>query len=121
MVRRERDWLLHTRARPVLADPGASFTLRSTEIRELRDRTERALRARLRHESSGVEHALARVRAMSPKATLERGYAILISHDGHGVTSVTEASVGDRLLAYVADGQLAVTVDTLIPAEPGAV
>jgi exodeoxyribonuclease VII large subunit len=119
MVRRERDWLLHTRARPVLADPGASFTLRSTEIRELRDRTERALRARLRHESSGVEHALARVRAMSPKATLERGYAIVVDADGHAVDSAGEVTPGQPLLAYLHDGQLRVDVREVVVREEG--
>ena len=120
LVRRERDWLAHTRARPVLADPGASFTLRAAELAELQARAERAIRGRLRHESSGVEHALARVRAMSPKATLERGYAIVVDADGHAVDSAGEVQVGQPLLAYLHDGQLTVDVREVVVREEGA-
>ena len=38
---------------------------------------------------------------MSPKATLERGYAILVGPDGHAVTSVAELDEGDDLLAHL--------------------
>ncbi|MFT4164721.1 MAG: exodeoxyribonuclease VII large subunit [Microlunatus sp.] len=111
LVQREQDWLQHIRARPVLADPGASFALRSVEVVELRDRSERALQNRLRHEHSSVEHALARVRAMSPKATLERGYAIVVDADGHTVDSAGEVEPGQPLLAYLHDGQLSLSVE----------
>ncbi|HEU4547679.1 MAG TPA: exodeoxyribonuclease VII large subunit [Microlunatus sp.] len=120
LVRRERDWLSHLRARPVLADPGASFALRATEVAELRSRAEWALRGRLRHEATGVEHALARVRAMSPKATLERGYAIVVDDDGHAVDSAGEVEPGQPLLAYLHDGQLRVDVREVVVREEGA-
>jgi exodeoxyribonuclease VII large subunit len=109
-VQRQRDWLAAVRSRPVLAAPTATFALRRNEISGLRIRAERAVTVRIAHESSAVEHTLARVRAVSPKATLERGYAILVADDGSGVTSVGGVSSGDRLAAYLADGQLHVTV-----------
>ena len=87
-IQRQRDWLTALRSRPVLADPTASFAVRRNEVSGLRFRAERAVTVRLAHESSAVEHTLARVRAVSPKATLERGYAILVADDGGGVTSV---------------------------------
>ncbi len=120
LVQRERDWLDHIRARPMLADPGASFALRSTELVELRARSERALQGRLRHERSGIEHALARVRAMSPKATLERGYAIVVDADGHAVDSAGEVEPGQSLLAYLHDGQLSLSVEDVTVREEGA-
>lgn len=120
LVQREQDWLQHLRARPVLADPGASFALRSRELVELRARSERALHSRLRHERSGVEHALARVRAMSPKATLERGYAIVVDSDGHAVDSAGEVEPGQSLLAYLHDGQLSLSVEDVTVREEGA-
>ena len=83
-IRRQREWLDALRSRPVLAAPTASFALRRSEVTALRARAERAVTVRLAHESSAVEHTLARVRAMSPKATLERGYAILVADDGSG-------------------------------------
>jgi exodeoxyribonuclease VII large subunit len=71
---------------------------------DLRSRARRALRYRLREESSLVASAVARVRAMSPQATLERGYAILLAGDGSTVTSVADLDIGDDLLAHLADG-----------------
>ena len=47
---------------------------------------------------------------MSPKATLERGYSILVGPDGDALSSVAAVDVGDDLLAYLADGQLVVEV-----------
>ena len=104
----------------MLADPGASFALRATEVAELRSRAERAIRGRLRHEATGVEHALARVRAMSPKATLERGYAIVVDDEGHAVDSAGEVEPGQPLLAYLHDGQLRVDVREVVVREEGA-
>ena len=104
----------------MLADPGASFALRATEVSDLRGRAERAVRARLRQEATGVEHALARVRAMSPKATLERGYAIVVDDEGHAVDSAGEVEVGQPLLAYLHDGQLRVDVREVVVREEGA-
>ena len=67
-----------------------------------------------------VEHQLARVRAMSPKATLERGYSILVGPDGHAVTSVSEVDEGDDLLAYLLDGQLVLEAREARPGKLGA-
>ncbi len=120
LLQRERDWLAAMRTRPVLADPTVSFGLRRQEVAGLRDRAERAVSVRLRQESTWVEHQLTRVRAVSPKATLERGYAILVAEDGSGVTSVEDVRVGDALAAYVADGQLGLTVAEITPGRPGA-
>jgi exodeoxyribonuclease VII large subunit len=83
-------------------------------------RAERAVAVRLAHESSAVEHTLARVRAMSPKATLERGYAILVSGDGTGVNSVAEVTRGEELAAYLTDGRLRLAVTDITAGLPGA-
>ena len=120
ILRRQQEWLDGLRARPVLADPAASFDLRRQEITQLRDRAERALRSLLAHEATAVEHTVARVRAMSPKATLERGYAILVDPDGLGVTSVADVRRGDALRAYLLDGQLALDVRDITPGQLGA-
>jgi exodeoxyribonuclease VII large subunit len=56
---------------------------------------------------------------MSPKATLERGYAILVDGEGHAVTSVNDADPDDDLLAYLLDGQLVVSVRESRPGQLG--
>ena len=50
------------------------------------------------------------MRALSPLATLERGYAVLQDAAGHVVTSVDQPSPGDPLRARVRDGTLVVEV-----------
>ena len=52
---------------------------------------------------------------MSPQATLDRGYSILLAPDGVAVRSVDQVSVGDDVVAQLADGQLAVKVMQLTP------
>ena len=50
--------------------------------------------------------------AADPQAILQRGYALLTKvQDGARVTSVTEAGVGDGLLAQLRDGELPLRVE----------
>jgi exodeoxyribonuclease VII large subunit len=103
--------ILHTlRSRPVLADPTASLGLRTAELGNLRERARRAIEARLDREQLAVRHDLDKIRAVSPQATLERGYAILVGARGQPVNSVGQADVGEDMVAHLADGQLVVAV-----------
>ncbi len=120
LLRREQERLDAMRTRPVLTDPTTSFDVRLEQLRTWRDRSGRAIAGRLEHERVGVDHQLARVRAMSPKATLERGYSILVGPDGHAVTSVVEVDAGDDLLAYLLDGQLVLEARDARPGTLGA-
>jgi exodeoxyribonuclease VII large subunit len=114
----EQDRLTALRSRPVLADPTASFAVHAEQIQALRDRSRRAIRTRVEHEMSAVGYHLARVRAMSPRATLERGYAVLVNADGHAVTSVQDVSVGDELTARLLDGEAVASVTAIMPGKP---
>jgi exodeoxyribonuclease VII large subunit len=120
LIHRQQERLDALRSRPVLTAPTASFAVRYEQLAALRHRGERAVTSRLQQERVGVEHQLARVRAMSPKATLERGYSILVGPDGHAVTSVAEIDEGDDLLAYLLDGQLVLEAREARPGKLGA-
>ncbi|MCP6280769.1 hypothetical protein NL459_29525, partial [Klebsiella pneumoniae] len=63
-------------------------------LQRLRLATHRVLDA----ESRDVNHMLERVRAMSPKATLDRGYAILADTEGDSITSVNDTNARANLL-----------------------
>jgi len=52
----------------------------------------------------------ARLVALSPAATLSRGYAIVQRDDASVVRSASEVSSGEQLLLRFADGQRSVTV-----------
>jgi exodeoxyribonuclease VII large subunit len=57
----------------------------------LRDRTRRRLHAVLESARSDLDHVRARVRTLSPQATLDRGYAVVRRPDGTVVRDAAEA------------------------------
>lgn len=63
-------------------------------------------------------HTLAqRLNALSPLATLERGYSISRKTDGAVLTSAEQVSIGDRVEIQLADGHLACRVEELLSEE----
>lgn len=94
------------RGRPVLADPGQGLREQSGVLDLLLDRGRRAVAARLDRADDQVGHLRLQVRALSPLATLERGYAVVRTADGHVLRDVTRAGAGDLLRVRVATGEL---------------
>ncbi len=106
LLDRETQFLVAMRTRPVLADPLGPVTVQAGQVAELRARCGRAVRGRIREESAWVEHALGRVRALSPRATLLRGYAIVSTDAGEPVDSTAAVTLGDTLVTMLADGTI---------------
>ncbi|MEU4213804.1 exodeoxyribonuclease VII large subunit [Actinoplanes sp. NPDC026623] len=106
LVDRESHRLESWRSRPVLARPESLVEQRAAEVDALRDRAVRSLDQRLRRADDDLRHLLARLRALSPMATLERGYAIVQRADGHVVRAAGEVETGDVLRVRLADGEL---------------
>ena len=75
------------------------------------DRSRRALDQRLLRAADDLVHVRARVRALSPLATLERGYAVVQTDDGAIVRAAGDVATGDGLRVRVADGELHATRD----------
>ena len=75
----------------------------------------RAVAASLGRDSQRLERAQTRLESMDPKWVLQRGYAWLADDNGHAVTSVTQARVGQPLRATLADGELNLTVSQRPP------
>jgi exodeoxyribonuclease VII large subunit len=95
----------------VLADPRRQLVEgRAAEVGSLLERSRRVVGHRLDHAQSDLGHALARVVALSPLATLERGYAVLQRADGAVVTDPAQVAAGAELHARVAGGDFGVTV-----------
>ena len=106
-----QSWLDSARARPVLADPHVLVTARADDVASMLDRSRRALDHRLLRAADDVEHVRARVRALSPLATLERGYAVVQEDDGRIVRVADDVAPGTGLRVRVADGELHATRD----------
>lgn len=109
LVERETRALADLRARPALADPRSLLGARSVEVLELRDRARRSLSHHLARAGDDIVHQRARARALSPLATLERGYAVVQAADGGVVRSVGGIEAGALLRIRVADGRIAAT------------
>jgi exodeoxyribonuclease VII large subunit len=107
----ESQALADLRARPALADPRSLLGTRSVEVDDLRDRGRRCFGHALARAGDDLVHQRARVRALSPLATLERGYAVVQRAGGQVVTTVGDVTVGTALSIRVADGRIAATTN----------
>jgi exodeoxyribonuclease VII large subunit len=83
---------------------------RADHVASLVDRSRRTLGHLLDRADSELTHTHARVVALSPAATLKRGYAVLQRADGHVVRDPDEVTEGEALRARVADGEFTVKV-----------
>jgi exodeoxyribonuclease VII large subunit len=92
------------RSREALAR-GARRTLERHRQRltQSHDRLRRAPALLVERRRARLEQSAARLRALSPRATLERGYAI-VRREGELVRSAAAVSPGDALAVEVADG-----------------
>ncbi len=110
LIDREAQRIQAWRSRPSLARPVLLVDQRAADVAALRDRATRSLDQRLRRADDELRHTLARLRALSPAATLERGYAIVQRGDGHVVRAADEVKIDDILRVRLAEGGLRVTV-----------
>jgi exodeoxyribonuclease VII large subunit len=74
------------------------------------ERLARAPRLLLERRRASLEHAAGRLRALSPKATLERGYAIVRAHDAI-LRSSGAIERGDRVDVELAEGGFGALVE----------
>lgn len=114
----EARWLTEQRSRPVLRDPTGALAVQRDRLDDLTGRLERGVRRALTHERDRLQADLGRVRALSPRATLARGYAILTTDDGRTVASVHDVEPDDIVVARLLDGDVAAAVVDVEPNEP---
>ena len=110
-VERERAGLAALRSRPVLADPHVLVQTREAEVDRLREGARRGLDARLERAAVDVEHLRTSVRALSPRSTLLRGYAVVQDPDGRLVTDPAHAPAGTALRIRLAQGGITARAD----------
>ena len=115
-LNREQQGLATLRSRPVLAEPRRTFDAMSEVIDTLAARSRRCLDHRLVRAHEDIDHRLARVRALSPLATLQRGYAVVQNAAGTLVTASTDVAPGEQVVARLASGSIRATVDSTVGA-----
>ncbi|WJV46425.1 exodeoxyribonuclease VII large subunit [Streptomyces flavofungini] len=113
---REERGLAHALARPCMEHPHRMVEDREEQIAAYVDRARRTLGHLLDRAESELTHTHARVVALSPAATLQRGYAVLQKKPVDGgsgavVRAADEVASGEELRARVAEGEFTVRVD----------
>lgn len=101
------------RSRPALADPRTGLAERMVEVAGYRERARRTFRHRLDRGEDDLVHQLARIRALSPLATLRRGYAVLSDAEGHALSSVATLEPGHEIHIRVGDGRIGATTTSV--------
>ncbi|MFL6575088.1 MAG: exodeoxyribonuclease VII large subunit, partial [Povalibacter sp.] len=77
-----------------------------------------ALVRRIHAHQSQVAVASGRLNAVSPLATLQRGYAIVSGPNGHVITDSLAVQPGDLIEARLAAGRVQARVESIHPDEP---
>ena len=95
--------------RPVMKDPHVLITTRAEVIAGLRDRSNRSFGASIKLAKEELKQIKARVRALSPQSTLDRGYSVVQLPDGQIVTDPKKLKAGDELRLRLAKGETKAT------------
>ncbi len=111
MVTHEIERLAGIRSRPVLADAGWVVLQRSEELTRWVARGSELIDYRVERAERGLADLAGQLRALSPKRTLERGYAIAQHADGRVLRGVADAVPGAPLRLTLSDGAVSTTVD----------
>ena len=95
--------------RPLMKDPHVLITSRAEVIAGLRDRSNRSFGASIKLAKEELKQIKARVRALSPQSTLDRGYSVVQLADGQIVTDPKKLKAGDELRLRLAKGETKAT------------
>jgi len=110
LIELENSKIANLAARPVLREPSVMITTRLEIITGLRDRAIRSFQSRLAIAQEELQQVTARVRALSPQATLDRGYAVVQLADGSIARESAVLKDGDKLRIRLAQGETSATV-----------
>ena len=110
MIELESSKITNLAARPVLRDPTVMITSRLEIVNGLRDRSIRSFQSRLAIAQEELLQVTARVRALSPQATLDRGYAVVQLADGSIARDSAALADGEKLRIRLAQGETSAMV-----------
>lgn len=103
---------------PILREPAGVVRRYQQRVDELGVRLANAQSRVLALRQAQLERNLDRLRALNPKAVLDRGYAILFDAEGRAVRDAATAPAGTALTGVLARGELDLTVLASRPAAP---
>ncbi len=110
-VQNQLELILGIRTRPVFANPFTIVDERSLNITQLLTTLQSQTKNFLDKEQLQIAGLRGQVRALSPKLTLDRGYAVVRNLKDGLVTDPKKVSKGEKLKITLAGGDLGVTAD----------
>ena len=106
---REASWLTAITSRPVLASPARELDRQQEQVMTMSERARLATATAISRAGDDVTHLHARLIALSPAATLRRGYAVVQQADASVVLSAGQVTRGEPLTVRFAEDHLQVT------------
>jgi exodeoxyribonuclease VII large subunit len=110
-VQNQIDLILGIRSRPILANPFTLVDERALQISQLEQSLSSQINNTLEKQQLLITGLRGQVRALSPKLTLDRGYAVVRDLNGHVLTEPRQAKTGQKLKITLSGGDLGATAD----------
>jgi exodeoxyribonuclease VII large subunit len=107
--RRER--LLQLKSSYVFAQPQRLLDPQRDRLSRLQEKIRERIHFSLQESQNRLRREVAKLEALSPLATLARGYAICKDEQGHVISDAAQAGVDQRLLVALSKGSLACRVE----------
>ena len=82
------------------------FTQQALRLSQLRVQLKQRMESQMTSHRYVLQQTARRLNSISPLATLDRGFSLLMDHQGQVIQSVTQATTGDILQAKLKDGVL---------------
>ncbi|WP_022894228.1 exodeoxyribonuclease VII large subunit [Agromyces subbeticus] len=115
VLSREIDRIGHLRSRPALAETSWIVDRRAEDLTRWVARGAELVERSIDRQTHRVAELRGHLRALSPQATLDRGYAIVQGADGHVVRGPAGAPEGAELTVTLAEGALAAVSRGAVP------
>lgn len=98
-------------ATPAFSRIDRRLALRRQEADLLFDRLQRAMCTTVTHRRHQLAGLMGRLDALSPLATLSRGYSVCLAEDGRVIRKASQAGQGDRVSVVLSSGRLECRVE----------
>ncbi|MFZ3023587.1 exodeoxyribonuclease VII large subunit [Pseudomonas sp.] len=110
-LKNQQQRLSRLEARLAAQHPGRSLALLRQRLDSLAERLPRAMGEGLKQRRLRLEHQMHTLHAVSPLATLSRGYSILLDERGQAIRQAGQTRPGQRLRAKLAEGELQLRIE----------
>lgn len=114
LLTQKRQQQAHLDSRRLLQSPARRLDLLAQQLQQAGLRLRQGMERRLQTDRLRLSTQANALHAVSPLATLQRGYAIVSDSDGRVIRDASSQQPGDRLQARLARGILFCTVDSTI-------